>query len=103
MTTGKITAVCGVPGSAFPAIKPGATAKLAFAGASVQSAAVNSRIVRVISSSDCHIAFGSNPTATANDLLLPANKPEYFVCNPTDLIAAIQDAAGGNLYITPAL
>ena len=28
---------------------------------------------------------------------------EYFVCNPTDLIAAIQDAAGGNLYITPAL
>ena len=103
MVTGKITAVCGVPGSAFPAVKPGAPQVVAYVGSSVQSAAIGGPVVRVVSTTDCHIAFGANPTATATSMLLPAKVPEYFICSPTDKVAAIQDAAGGNLSVTPAI
>ena len=103
MVIGKITAVCGVPGSAFPAVKPGAPQVVAYVGSSVQSAAIGGTVVRVVSTTDCHIAFGANPTATATSMLLPARVPEYFICNPTDKVAVIQDAAGGNLSVTPAI
>ena len=69
MVTGKITAVCGVPGSAFPAVKPGAPQVVAYVGSSVQSAALGGVVVRVVSTTDCHIAFGANPTATATSML----------------------------------
>ncbi len=103
MTTGKISAVCGVPGGAFPAIKPGTTQNVAVGAASAQSAAVGGLVVRVVSSTDCHIVFGANPTALATSMFLPAKLPEYFVCAPTDKLAVIQDTAGGNLSITPAI
>ena len=103
MVTGKITAVCGVPGSAFPAIKPGSPQLVAYAASSVQSGALGCVVVRVVSTTDCHIAFGANPTATANSMLLPAKVPEFFICSTTDKVAAIQDAAGGNLSVTPAI
>jgi hypothetical protein len=73
MVTGKITAVCGVPGSTFPAIKPGAPQVLAYAASSVQSAALGCVVVRVVSTTDCHIAFGANSTAAANSIVLLAN------------------------------
>ena len=47
MTTGKISAVCGVPGGAFPAIKPGTTQNVAVGAASAQSAAVGAQRCRV--------------------------------------------------------
>ena len=100
--TGKITAVCAVPGSAFPAIRPGVAQNVAVGAASAQSAALGSPVVRLVSTTDCHVLFGSNPTALATSMFLPAKQPEYFVCLPTDKIAVIQDAAGGNLSITPA-
>lgn len=103
MVTGKITAVCGVPGSAFPAVKPGVPQVVAYVGSSVQSAAIGGLVVRVVSTTDCHIAFGANPTATATSMFLPAKVPEYFICSPTDKVAVIQDAAGGNLSVTPAI
>jgi hypothetical protein len=102
MVISKITAVCGVPGSAFPAVKAGAVQVLAYAASSVQSAVLGCMVVRVVSTTDCHIAFSANPTATASSMFLPAKTPEYFICSPTDKVAAIQDAAGGNLSITPA-
>ena len=79
MVTSKITAVCGVPGSAFPAVKPGAAQALAYAASSVQSAVLGCVVVRVVSTTDCHIAFGPNPTATATSMFLPAKVPEYFI------------------------
>jgi hypothetical protein len=36
-------------------------------------------------------------------MFLPAKVPEYFICSPTDKVAVIQDAAGGNLSVTPAI
>jgi hypothetical protein len=103
MVTSKITAVCGVPGSAFPAVKPGVAQALAYAASSVQSAVLGCVVVRVVSTTDCHIAFGANPTAMATSMFLPAKVPEYFICSPTDKAAVIQDTAGGNLSITPAI
>lgn len=35
-------------------------------------------IIRVVSDVDCRIAFGSDPKATDNSMLLPAGAPEYF-------------------------
>ena len=100
--TGKIS-TCPVPGGVFPALKPGTAQNIAYAAASVQSAAIGSPLVRVVSTTDCHIAFGANPTATASSMFLPAKVPEYFVCNPADKVAVIQDAAGGSLSIVPAV
>lgn len=45
-----------------------------------QSAALDggTEIVRVLADANCCIAFGTNPTATAADIPLTANVPEYF-------------------------
>lgn len=35
-------------------------------------------VVRLVSKTDAYIAFGTNPTATASSMLLPAGVVEYF-------------------------
>ena len=58
--------------------------------------------VRLVSTTDCHIAFGpaASTTATATSCLLPAMSPEYFWVNPGDVVAVIQDAASGTLNVS---
>lgn len=53
------------------------------------SAAFNdsTRIVRLVSDTQCYIVFGAAPTATANSMLLPALGVEYFGVNPGDKIS----------------
>jgi hypothetical protein len=87
----------------FQAIMPGATLKLAVGAAHAESAAVGSALIRVLSTTDCHIVIGAAPVATADDMLVLANQPEYFHCNPADLVSVIRDSADGSLYITGAL
>jgi hypothetical protein len=90
----------------IPAIQPATSQKVALGAASAQSAAIAANMVRVISQGDCHLAFGSNPTAVADGtcVFLPAGIPEYFVFTNGSKIAVIQDsaAATGNLFITAA-
>jgi hypothetical protein len=102
--TGKITTVRGAAGGSHPVIKPGVSlAPLAYTGTSAQSAAhIGSRIVRLVSTADCFVAVGANPTASNTGVFLPASKPEFFVCDVTDKVAAIQVPSGSTLYITPA-
>jgi hypothetical protein len=88
---------------ALPVIRPGTTQQMAISATAAVSAQVGSQVVRLVATSDCHIAIGAAPTATAAALFLPANTPEYFACNTTDLVAVIQDSAAGSLYITPAV
>lgn len=59
-------------------------------------------IVRLIATTDCHVAFGGSPTATTNDFLLAANREEYFVIHPGQKVAAIKKSGGtaGILYVT---
>lgn len=57
------------------------------------------RLVRLVATTLCYVAFGANPTATSNSLMLAPNFPEYFQIKPGDKIAAIRDAADGKLNI----
>jgi hypothetical protein len=62
----------------------------------------DSAIVRVLSTTDAHIAIGPNPTATQNDTPIPANVPEYFGALRGDKVSAIRQSGGdnGTLYVT---
>jgi len=87
----------------LPVVRPGTTQKVAIGTTSTQSNITDANVVRLLATVDCHIAFGSSPTADATCLLLPANTPEYFACYGTDLVAVICDTGSGSLYITPAV
>jgi len=89
----------------LPAIFPGASQRVAVGAASVQSTVLGPQtgLVRVCASTDCNIAFGINPVATATSLYLPAGAIEYFGVNPGEKIAVIQVSTGGFLFITEAL
>jgi hypothetical protein len=50
------------------------------------------KMVRVISDGNCHLAFGKSPVATVNDMLVVASTVEYFGVKQGDKVAAI-DAA----------
>jgi hypothetical protein len=54
-----------------------------------QSAALNTatKIVRLATDTQCYIEVGSNPTATANSMLLPASGVEYFGVTAGDKIS----------------
>jgi hypothetical protein len=62
---------------------------------SLQSAAFGNltRVVRIHcdATTPCSIAFGANPTATANSKRLAANATEYFAVRPGDMVAVIQN------------
>lgn len=91
-------------GSQFslPAIQPGTSLVLAFTGASAQSAVIGGTCVRLCASQDVWVKFGPNPTADKTaSIFMPSGSVEYFMCNATDKVAALQDSAGGNLSITP--
>lgn len=51
-----------------------------FSGGAAQSAAfkTGTMMVRLVADSQCSILFGTNPTATTANKLLPALVPEYF-------------------------
>ena len=57
-------------------------------------------IVRIVATSACHIAVGVTPVATTSNMYLPANVVQYLAISPGLKVAAIQNAAGGNLHVT---
>jgi hypothetical protein len=68
--------------------------------ASAQTAAISSNVfeVRVVSTTNCHINIGANPTAAATDnngIYLPANVVEFYHVSPGQKIAVIRDTADG--------
>ena len=48
--------------------------------------------VRVAADADVHIVFGASPTATTDDIFLPADQPELFKVSPGEKMAAIGTA-----------
>lgn len=81
-------------------LRPGAGQNVAVSGGNAQSAVIGSSVVRLCSTTDCRIAFGSDPTAISTSLYLPAGAVEYFRANRgTDKIGVIQVSAGGTLNI----
>lgn len=64
---------------------------VAIGGVSTQSAAFgsNTRLVRLHTDAACRVAFGENPTATANSMRLAANSTEFFGVIPGQKVAVI--------------
>lgn len=79
----------------------GATVIRAVGSASAQTAVLACNAVLVVSTTNCHLAFGADPTATTNSFYLPANVPIAISIDSAHKIAAIRNTADGNLYITP--
>lgn len=58
-------------------------------------------VMRIAATTDCFIAVGENPVATAADVFLPAGVPEYFTVRAgIDKVAAIRAATDGALSVT---
>jgi len=81
------------------AMRPVSTEKLNSSGSSAASAAFGSNIeyVRVIADADCHIEFGTAPTATNAKIFLESKSYEYFKVSEGEKVAVIGTV---NLYIT---
>jgi len=62
----------------------------------------NTTHIRVCSTANCWISFGSNPVAvvgSAAAILIPALTPEYFWVVRGERLAVIQDSGAGTLNI----
>lgn len=86
-------------------LNPTTSQYVSYTGSSTQSAALNAATtdVELISTTDCYIAIGANPTAavtTAGSHFLPAFTPRGFAAFSGQKIAAIQSTAAGTLAIT---
>jgi hypothetical protein len=46
------------------------------------------------------VKIGNSPTATAADMYMAANVPEYFTVSPGQKASAIQVSSGGDLHVT---
>lgn len=90
-------------GRVMPVLAVGTTQKKAFTGT---SAAIDNpisgdcNVVRLLATTDCHVAFGTAPTATTSSMPLTANIPEIVAVVPGSKVAAIQQSEGGDLYVT---
>jgi hypothetical protein len=60
----------------------------------------DTRFVEVVVTTAAYVRVGVSPTAAIADRYVPANTPMIFPCAPGDKVAAVQVAAGGNLYVT---
>lgn len=71
--------------------------RVSVGAASAQSAVfgATTRVVRVAASTDCHIAFGTNPTATTTSTYLPAGAVDYFAVEAGQRAAVIRATVDG--------
>lgn len=90
-------------GVVMPVVKFAASQAVSY-DASVQSTAVSTNVdvIRVVSTTDCHIQIGTNPTATTSSTFLPAGVVEYIGIKGGDKVAAIKRSGGtaGQLFVT---
>jgi hypothetical protein len=70
------------------------------AAASANAFGVGTQVVRVSSTTGCHIRFGAAPTAVATDSFLKGGQPEYFVVTPGQKVSAVRTSTNGTLTVT---
>ena len=75
-------------------LRPTTVQMMSSSGTSSQSSAFGAYTlyVRICADADCHILFGSSPTATSSSIFIPADQPEIFKVNPGEKVAAIGSA-----------
>lgn len=93
-------------GQFLPTVKYGTAQNITVGASSAQSTVIGTvgqtpnRLIRLCATTNCRIAIGTSPTATASSTLLPANIVEYVELTAGERVAVIQDSAGGTLSIT---
>ena len=88
----------------LPAIYPGTTQTLTVtATAAATASAIGSSAVYIYSTVPCHVAFGTAPTATASDMVIPAGG-FTLACNADDLVSLLKlsGESDGNAWVTSA-
>jgi hypothetical protein len=70
------------------------------AAASTNAFGVGTQVVRLSSTTGCHVRFGASPTAVATDSFLKGGEPEYFVVTPGQKVSAIRTTTSGTLTVT---
>jgi hypothetical protein len=92
-------------GHPIQALAQGVNQTLAIGASSAASAAfaAGAKIVRLVATQNCWIAFGANPTAAAtsgNGSYVPSGAIEFWRVTPGHKVAVIQDGTAGTLSIT---
>lgn len=85
-------AASGAAVTQAPMVPPVAEQRVTFTSSTASAAFdENTAIVGIMADADCHIAWGSDPTATTANMKIPANNLLYFGVRPGkgDKIAAI--------------
>lgn len=96
-------------GNFLPTVKLSASQDVTVGASSAQSTAIGTaghtpnKIVRIVSTTACRIAIGTNPTAVAASTFLPANVVEFTEIAPGEKIAVLQESAGGKLNISECI
>ncbi len=91
----------------LPTIQYSTSQDVTVSGTSSQSATVglSTLLVRLCATTACRLVIGPAATATAttNSTLLPANVVEFTEINPGQVVAVLQESAGGKLNITECI
>jgi hypothetical protein len=77
-------------------IDPDFTPQTHINSTSAQSSVITtgSGLIRICTTAHCHIKFGANPTATEEDLMLPADHVEIFAFKSGEKVAFIHHGGG---------
>lgn len=89
-------------GERIQALRPGRAQVLAVSAASVpaQPLAADTRVIRLVSTAPCFLAFGPAPVATTDSHYLPAGAPEYFRVIPGESLATLRVSLDGALHLS---
>jgi len=91
-------------GHPLPAFRYGTTHVVAYTGTAARMSTGISdgcKLALVWCETDAHIAVGDNSVdATTSDKPITAKVDTPVVVNPGEFISAIQQSAGGNMYVT---
>lgn len=83
------------------AVSFGIVQNVAYTGTAAASSAfnANTRVIRLVATTDCYVAISANPTATTSSAYLPQGIVEYVRINAGDKISAIRRSADGTLNV----
>lgn len=89
-------------GHLIPVLRAGTVQSAAYTGTAGTTNGVGgtTAVVRVWCSTDAYVAFGPSASATASHTPVSAKQAEYFAVRAGDKVSAVQQSAGGTLYVT---
>lgn len=90
----------------FPSVGLGSTQSVAYTGTAGITAQILSpnggatELVSVLVTTAAYVAQGASPTATASDMLIPANTPTVLELLAGNKFSAVPLSSNGTLYVT---